>query len=80
MAVDHCRLYPFTPISGIGDKVHHLVACRTTGEPVGFDRNEVRAVRWVERDEVEASVRTAGVRDGYTLTGLRWWLWAGRPA
>jgi ADP-ribose pyrophosphatase len=76
--VDHRHLYTFTPISGIGDKVHHLVACRTTGEPAGFDRNEVRAVRWVERDEVEAIVRTSGVRDGYTLTGLLWWLWAGR--
>lgn len=73
--VDHRHLYTFTPISGIGDKVHHLVACRAVGEPAAFDRNEVRAVRWFDRQEVEAIVRGQSVRDGYTLTGLLWWLW-----
>lgn len=75
--VDLRHLYAFEPIGGIGDKVHHLVACRAVGAPAAFDRNEVRAVRWFDRAEVEALVRSQRVHDGYTLTGLLWWLWAG---
>jgi ADP-ribose pyrophosphatase len=71
---DHRLVASFEPINGIGDKVHHLVYCRAAGEPGGFDVNEVRAVRWVKRDEVRAMVNSGSVRDGYTLTGLLWWL------
>lgn len=73
---DHRPIASFEPINGIGDKVHHLVHCRAIGEPVGFDVNEVRAVRWVNQDEVRAMISSRAVRDGYTLTGLLWWLLA----
>ena len=55
--------------------MHHLVWCRAVGEPGAFDTNEVRAVRWVSRQEIEEMLRRGQVRDGYTLTGLLWWLW-----
>lgn len=71
---DHRLIASFEPINGIGDKVHHLVHCRAIGEPGDFDVNEVRAVKWVNQDEVRTMVRCGGVRDGYTLTGLLWWL------
>ncbi|MBE2240494.1 MAG: NUDIX hydrolase [Caldilineaceae bacterium] len=71
---DHQLAASFEPINGIGDKVHHLVYCRAVGEPGGFDESEVRAVRWVSRREVKVMVRERQVRDGYTLTGLLWWL------
>ena len=71
----HEHAAAFEPINGIGDKVHHLVWCRAVGEPGGFDTNEVRAVRWVSRQEIEEMLRRGQVRDGYTLTGLLWWLW-----
>ena len=64
----------FEPINGIGDKVHHLVYCRAEGSPGVFDVNEVRAVRWVSREEVRTMIGGGEVRDGYTLTGLLWWL------
>ena len=73
--VNHQAVAAFEPINGIGDKVHHLVLCQAVGEQGSFDANEVRAVRWVSREEVEAMVRQGQVRDGYTLTGLLWWLW-----
>ncbi|HAJ37354.1 MAG TPA: NUDIX hydrolase [Chloroflexi bacterium] len=72
--IDHRLVASFEPINGIGDKVHHLVHCRAVGEPDNFDENEVRAVKWVKRDEAQAMVRSGEVRDGYTLTGLLWWL------
>ena len=65
----------FEPINGIGDKVHHLVCCRAAGTPGAFDTNEVRAVRWVSQPEIEEMLRCGQIRDGYTLTGLLWWLW-----
>jgi ADP-ribose pyrophosphatase len=71
----HRLVSSFEPINGIGDKVHHLVHCRAVGEPVDFDANEVRAVRWFSRGEIGESIRAGQVRDGYTLTGLLWWLW-----
>jgi len=72
--IDHRLIASFEPINGIGDKVHHLVHCRAIGEPGDFDVNEVRAVKWVNQDEVRTMVSCGGVRDGYTLTGLLWWL------
>jgi ADP-ribose pyrophosphatase len=71
----HRLVSSFEPINGIGDKVHHLVHCRAVGEPAGFDENEVRSMRWISRGEIEEMIRTRQVRDGYTLTGLLWWLW-----
>lgn len=73
--VNHQAVAAFEPINGIGDKVHHLVRCQAVGEQGLFDVNEVRAVRWVSRPDVAAMVRSGAVRDGYTLTGLLWWLW-----
>jgi len=72
--IGHRRVASFEPINGIGDKVHHLVYCRAVGEPGAFDVNEVRAVRWFSRAEVRAMIDGEQVRDGYTLTGLLWWL------
>lgn len=54
--------------------MHNLVYCRAVGEPGTFDMNEVRAVRWVSREEAGAMIDSGQVRDGYTLTGLLWWL------
>lgn len=71
---DHRLVATFEPINGIGDKIHHLVHCRAVGAPGGYDANEVRAVRWVTRTEVAAMIHAQQVRDGYTLTGLLWWL------
>lgn len=71
---DHRLVASFEPINGIGNKVHHLVHCWAIGEPGAFDVNEVRAVRWFSREEVKAMVSSRQVRDGYTLTGLLWWL------
>ncbi len=72
--IEHRLVASFEPINGIGDKVHHLVHCRVVGEQGAFDVNEVRAVRWVSREEVREMVGSGQVRDGYTLTGLLWWL------
>ncbi len=76
MTTAHRLVSSFAPINGIGDKVHHLVVCHAVGEPAEFDENEVRAVRWFSRSAIEEMVRSGQVRDGYTLTGLLWWLWA----
>lgn len=70
----HRLVASFEPINGIGDKVHHLVHCRAVGEPGVFDESEVRAVCWLSRDEAAERVRAGAIRDGYTLTGLLWWL------
>jgi ADP-ribose pyrophosphatase len=72
----HRLVSSFEPINGIGDKVHHLVYCRAVGEAADFDENEVRSVRWFSRTEIEAMICAGQMRDGYTLTGLLWWLWA----
>ncbi len=71
----HRLVSTFEPITGIGDKVHHLVHCRAVGEAAFFDENEVHAVRWFSRSEIEEMLRAGKMRDGYTLTGLLWWLW-----
>ena len=78
--VEHRLVASFEPINGIGDKVHHLVHCRAVGEPGAYDENEVRAVRWISRSEAAALIRRGEVRDGYTLTGLLWWLLESREA
>lgn len=72
----HRLVSTFEPITGIGDKVHHLVHCRAVGAAAGFDENEVRAVSWFSRGAIERMIHARQMRDGYTLTGLLWWLWA----
>jgi ADP-ribose pyrophosphatase len=66
----HRALYSYHPVNGISDKVFHVVRCRTTGKPGGFDVDEVREVRWFTRRELTRMIRGRNIADGYTLTAL----------
>ncbi|HHE47237.1 MAG TPA: NUDIX hydrolase [Bacteroidetes bacterium] len=67
---DHKLIYTFNPINGISAKRFHVVTCRPGLKLGEFDRNEIRAVRWTEKEEIGRLIRNRVLKDGFTLTAL----------
>ncbi len=63
-------LYTYYPANGIANLTFHIVRCRAGTDTGVFDRNEVRTVRWIPRDEVKALIRSRTIHDGFSLTAL----------
>ncbi|MBN1995222.1 MAG: NUDIX hydrolase [Anaerolineae bacterium] len=66
----HQLLYTYHPINGISNLVFHLVSCQATQKMGDFDRNEIKACRWVSLQEIRRMIGAKLIRDGYSLTGL----------
>lgn len=66
----HRLLSSYWPITGIGDKVFHVVHCRATSDTGAFDTNEIRSVRWASQATLRDWLTQPAIHDGYTLTGL----------
>ncbi len=69
-SVDHELLYTYYPISGIGNKVWHIVRCRATEHVDEFDQDEITAIKWFTRAEVAEMVRKQEIKDSFSLTAL----------
>jgi ADP-ribose pyrophosphatase len=63
------------PLSGISNKVFYIVRCRAGRKAGGFDRNEIKRVRWFTPRELEAMIRANRIRDGLTLLALLFHFW-----
>lgn len=63
-------LYSYYPMNGIANKVFHLVRCQATTGSGEFDRNEVKEVKWVSREEIQQMIAKRRIKDGFSLTGL----------
>lgn len=63
-------LYTYYPMNGIANKRFHIVGGHAGEQQGAFDRNEVRAVRWVSRPEVQAMIQQQQIHDGFALTAL----------
>jgi len=66
----HELIYTFNPMNGIANQVFHLVRCRCGDKAGEFDRNEIKSVLWVSREEIQDMIREKQIRDGYSLTAL----------
>ena len=67
---DHELIYTYHPMNGISNKVFHIARCRPTGKTGNFDRNEVKEVKWVSRQEIQTMITEQVVRDGFSLPAL----------
>ena len=67
---DHELIYTYHPMNGISNKVFHIARCRATSNTGDFDRNEVKEVKWVSRQEIQTMIRDRLVRDGFSLPAL----------
>jgi len=67
---DHELIYTYYPLNGMSNKVFHIARCRATGKTGDFDRNEVKEVKWVSRQEIQTMIREKMVRDGFSLPAL----------
>jgi ADP-ribose pyrophosphatase len=72
-STDHRLIYTFYPVSGISNKVFHVVHARAGARVGDVDANEIESVRWYSRAQLERLVRANRIRDGYTLAGLLAW-------
>jgi ADP-ribose pyrophosphatase len=66
----HELFYTYYPMNGISNKVFHIVRSRATTGTGVFDRNEVKAYRWVSKPEIQEMIQDRQLKDGYTLTAL----------
>jgi ADP-ribose pyrophosphatase len=66
----HELIYTYYPINGISNKVFHIARCQATRSTGTFDKNEVRAFRWVSRQEIQTMIKNRSVRDGFSLPAL----------
>ncbi len=73
-STEHRFIHSFYPISGIGNKVFHVVGCKAAAQVREFDRDEVSETRWFSREEIKQMVKDGAISDGFTLTGLLLWL------
>jgi ADP-ribose pyrophosphatase len=68
--VNHQLLYSFTPVPGIGNKVHHVVRCRATTNTGTFDHDEICETGWFSQERVREMVAKREFLDGFTLTAF----------
>ena len=69
-STDHELIYTYYPMNGMSNKVFHIARCRATGKTGDFDRNEVKAFKWVSRQKIQTMIREQVVRDGFSLPAL----------
>jgi ADP-ribose pyrophosphatase len=67
---NHELIYTYNPMNGISNQVFHVVRCQATQKTGDFDRNEVRDVKWVTRQEIEQMINNKTISDGFSLTAL----------
>jgi ADP-ribose pyrophosphatase len=70
----HALLYSYYPQNGLGNKVFHVVHCRSGRQTSQPDPAEVAETRWFERQEIEKMLAERYFSDGFTLTALLLWL------
>jgi len=63
-------IYTYNPMNGISNKTFHIVKAKATTHKGDFDRNEVKAVKWLSRSEIRKMIADKAIRDGFTLTAL----------
>ena len=66
----HALIYSFYPMSGISNKVFHIVRSQATQKTGDFDLNEVRTFKWLSRPEIMEMIRQQRLRHGLSLTAL----------
>lgn len=67
---DHALVYTYYPSNGSTNQVFHVVCCRAVALVGNFDPQEIDAVRWMTRAEVQQMIREQTIRDGLSLTAL----------
>ena len=72
---DHRLMYSYYPMNGNANKRFHVVFCRAGEAVQEIDADEVSALRWFTRAEIEQGIRERAFSDGFTLTPLLLWLY-----
>ena len=68
--VNHELIYTYYPQNGISNQVFHIVRSQATRKTGDFDRNEVREIKWVSKEEIQGMIRDKLIKDGFSLTAL----------
>lgn len=69
---NHQLIYSYYPMNA--NKLFHVVFCQAGDKTQDFDTNEVSAIRWFTREEIQQIVKDKAITDGFTLTALLLWL------
>ncbi|HAR63648.1 MAG: NUDIX hydrolase [Candidatus Margulisiibacteriota bacterium] len=68
--LSHHHIYTFYPMSGLANKVFHVVKCKS-GKTTGvFDKNEVKEYGWFSEDVIRQMIQKKEIKDGLTLNAL----------
>jgi len=70
----HQLLTSFNPINGISNETFYILKCEASNLAGEFDTDEIAAVRWCSRNEIEGMLVNNEFRDGFTLTAMLLWL------
>jgi len=62
--------YTYNPLKGIAKQKFHIVKGQATKKTHDFDTNEVKAVKWVSRQEIMQKIAQMQLKDDFTLIGL----------
>lgn len=68
------KIYTYYPMTGVSSAVDHLVAAKAGRLVSRPDPTEVESTAWKSRDEVRKMIERNEIRDGFSLTGLLFWL------
>lgn len=72
---NHRYLLRFHPLTGASAHVFHLMQCEVKGSQVSEpDPSEVCAIQWFSTTQIKEMIRNGGIIDGFTLTGLLYFL------
>jgi ADP-ribose pyrophosphatase len=69
----HKLFYTYYPMNGIANQVYHIVTCRALEQVGDIDANEISAVRWMDRAEIDRMIEEQTLMDGYTLSAYLLW-------
>jgi ADP-ribose pyrophosphatase len=64
------HVYAYYPMTGIANKVVHVIRCRATERAADFDRDEVSDVCWFSRDEARRMIAAREITDSVALVPL----------
>lgn len=66
----HRLIHSWYPLIGVSNHKLYLVYCRAVERTSGFDRNEVKDIRWIKREETVEMIRRGHIIDGFSQSAF----------
>lgn len=70
----HQHIYTYNPGTSVSNQVYHIVSAQSTKITGSFNRDEIEAMQWFSRANLQVMLDNGTIKDGFTLSSLLFYL------